>query len=855
MPLATETAGQLCLSQDQYAFLQDATKGTVSVFAGPYSFSLSANDRPVKYDAIKKAFVLTSVSEAITQNLMVEEGHYILLENPSFDSKGELHRPSPGNNSPTGLLFGRKIVQPGPLTLALWPGQYAEVIKGHHLHSNQFVLVRVYNAEEANKNIPDFLLKIKNKNKKVMKGKAEEATPTEVSFTPGQLLVITGEELSFFIPPTGFEVITDNGEYVREALTLERLEYCILLDEDGNKRYERGPKVVFPSATERFVTKGEKEGSDGGKSIKFKAIDLNDQTGLYIKIIADYEEGDKKLLAGEELFITGKEQRIYYPRPEHALVSYEDPKKNMRRERYYGITIPPGEARYVLDKNKGVIEKVEGPQIFLPDPRNQVVVRRVLDNKTVDLWYPGNVEAKNYNETLRSLNNEASSLNYLADSIVVSAANVDSTRGLNRGTEKSRVLGTSGSGSFEGDKFERGTKYTPPPTLTLTGSKYEGVPSISPYTGYAVQVVDKSGKRRVEIGPTTVLLNYDETLETLELSTGKPKTTDRLLQSVYLRIDNNLVSDIVEVLTKDTVALRLKLSYRVNFLKEHKDKWFSVENYVKYLCDHMRSILKGAIKKSTFADLRDDATAIIRDILLGKKDSDRHKFFPENGMDVYDVEVLGVELVEGVLERMQKEAEIEAVRTSITLATEERKLITTRRQTEIAVETAELEAEAATKRWKLDAQVDQAEYENKIATLEAEIAEQKMRLKAKIADDEARLEAILVSKRQELTIMDETFERTKTAQELELTLETARTGLYKEKMEAISPSLVTALTTMGERDLLTALSTAVAPLAIAEQTGISTILSRLLEGTAAGQVLTNLEAPRKTSSATAGGKK
>ena len=38
---------------------------------------------------------------------------------------------------------------------------------------------------------------------------------------------------------------------------------------------------------------------------------------------------------------------------------------------------------------------------------------------------------------------------------------------------------------------------------------------------------------------------YDETLALLELSTGKPKTTDQLLGTVYLRVDNNLVSDIV----------------------------------------------------------------------------------------------------------------------------------------------------------------------------------------------------------------------------------------------------------------------------------------------------------------------
>ena len=40
---------------------------------------------------------------------------------------------------------------------------------------------------------------------------------------------------------------------MRDALTLERLEYCILVDQNGKKRYERGPQVVFPEPTEAFV--------------------------------------------------------------------------------------------------------------------------------------------------------------------------------------------------------------------------------------------------------------------------------------------------------------------------------------------------------------------------------------------------------------------------------------------------------------------------------------------------------------------------------------------------------------------------------------------------------------------------
>ena len=254
---------------------------------------------------------------------------------------------------------------------------------GHHLRSNQYLVVRVYNGDEATKNAVPF--------------GAKEGT----KFSNGQLVVIKGTEVPFFIPPTGFEVLTEDGKYVREALTLERLEYCILLDEDGEKRFERGPKVVFPEATEKFQTK--KDNAEGASSRKFKAIELNDQMGLYIKVIADYidEVFDENITSnvrkdlpndtnvvvikgrtyfrqegkvfaeyktGEELFITGKEQRIYYPRPEHALIEYKDPAANFPRQRYYGIAIPTGEGRYILEKNEGDVQTVEGPADFPPGP-------------------------------------------------------------------------------------------------------------------------------------------------------------------------------------------------------------------------------------------------------------------------------------------------------------------------------------------------------------------------------------------------------------------------------------------------------------------------------------------------------
>jgi len=93
------------------------------------------------------------------------------------------------------------------------------------------------------------------------------------------MYIIKGTEISFYIPPTGIEVVKDEfGNFQRNAVTLERLEYCILLDENGNKRYVRGPEVVFPEPTEVFIEK------DGQR--KFKAIELNEIKGIYIKVIA-----------------------------------------------------------------------------------------------------------------------------------------------------------------------------------------------------------------------------------------------------------------------------------------------------------------------------------------------------------------------------------------------------------------------------------------------------------------------------------------------------------------------------------------------------------------------------------------
>ncbi len=120
----------------------------------------------------------------------------------------------------------------------------ARVVHGHNLSSNQYLLVRVYDEVQARENWGKSVIKTKEGEKKEVKNEIKELKEVAESLTMGQLLIIRGDAVSFYIPPTGIEVVRtepmysyENDEYVREAVTLERLEYCILLNEDGNKRY------------------------------------------------------------------------------------------------------------------------------------------------------------------------------------------------------------------------------------------------------------------------------------------------------------------------------------------------------------------------------------------------------------------------------------------------------------------------------------------------------------------------------------------------------------------------------------------------------------------------------------------
>lgn len=555
-----ERHGDLILPQGTYTLVQDGASGQVDVIVGPHKASLADTDKPVVYDHNTRRFNKIGVpADAIMTNPTANEGQYIILSNPSKDDSGKKH-PTKGKQSAQDLAIGHKINIPGPYTMPLFPGQLTQVLDGHLLKSNEYLLCRVYNEDAAKANLRNAVIKTnqneedKGKVKQIVKQLIEES-----DLVIGKLFVINGTDVSFYIPPTGIEVVKSDSVYVRNAVTLERLEYCILLDQNGDKRFVQGPAVVFPKPTEEFVI-------HSGVA-KFKAIELNENMGIYVKVIADYEDVDKKKYkSGDELFITGEDQKIYFPRPEHAIIKYGD------QMLHYATAVPTGEARYILNKQTGEVDLVVGPKMLLANPKNNVIVKRALDDRTAELWFPGNREALEYNRKLKGQD-------------MLAEASMDFSN------DTSRSLKNTVRFSAVADEMNRSSSYTQPRTITLD-TKYEGAVRINVWPGYAIQVVKKTGERTLITGPKVKLLAYDEDLEVLALSTGKPKNDHNLMRTTYLQMSNNVVSDIIEADTKDSVDTSVRLSYRVNFDDTQKEKWFNVSDYVKLLTQHIRSIVR-----------------------------------------------------------------------------------------------------------------------------------------------------------------------------------------------------------------------------------------------------------------------
>ena len=767
----------IILSINEYCFIQSQTNGSIKTCVGPLTVTISAQESLVTFNTRTKKFENTNDVEKAKQLFTsAPEGWYIVLKNPANEHPSA----STSNTIPNDVKIGTKVNIPGPASFALYPGQMAKAIQGHRLRSNQYLLARVYDADAAKKNM-------------------ESAT----------ILDAEGKE------------IKENTEYFVGQL-------LVIKGESGEKRYVPGPAVVFPEPTETFTM------AQNGKPI-FRALELSPISGIYVKVIADYvdEVTKKEYKTGEELFITGNDQMIYYPRPEHALIQYDG------KYMHHAIAIPEGEGRYILDRLTGKIKTVKGPAMYLPDPRKEVVVKRKLSEKECQLFYPGNKEVLEYNAGLSEKAVEKLSRKGMTD--------------LSLDTVYSTANSTDSLAIFEAtSNISRGVSYTKPRTITLD-TKYDGVVTIDVWTGYAVNIVSKTGTREVVVGPTTRLLNYEETLEALELSTGKPKTTDYLLRTAFLRIENNKISDIINAQTSDYVDVQIKVSYCVDFLEEYKDKWFSIENYIKFLCDRVRSLLKREVKKHDIQDFYANSTDIVRKIVLNiDEDKDKEKenidvpekptgrLFKENGMFVKDVEVLSVAVERRIAEVLDAHQD-EMIKKTLQLSDAAARLKVAKELAKTDREEAELMTKNELYKIELKQKVEEERLSNKASIAALERAEEQAKQQAE-KELQVIYDAIANSNLERIKAKrDADIEYSKQQAEIDKAKKAAYAETVSKVMESISDDLVAALNSSSNQQMLAAVTQAMSPIAIAKGDSVANVTNTLLRGTTLENVIDSIQ--------------
>lgn len=808
----------------QYAIVKDTTKGNLIVNVGPIKVTVSETDRLMAPDPRNPARLVEvgNQDSAILPYIDVGESDYVVLSNPTKDANTILKPRS--QNDMVDLQFGRKVNIPGPISFPLWPFQGVDVIKGHQLQMNQYLVVKVINDEEAMANWNKGIVKTVDAGKEQAKGITRPP-----SLSVGKLIIIKGTEVSFYIPPTGLEVVKDNnGEYVRDAVTLEQLEYCVLVDQNGEKRFEQGPKVVFPNSSEEFI---EEENSK-----KFKAIELTEISGLHIKVTAPYKDGDKEYKVGDELLVTGKDQPIYFPRAEHAIVRYGN------KTKHYATAVPKGEGRYVMNRLTGEIRLATGPKMLLPDPRQEVIIRRILSDQQVDLWFPGNVEAKNVNRNLSDTAKKqgAMAADYIAydtsyNSDMDLGSSLEEERGFTKGSKM--VMRAASPTKLVGDEMKRSETYTPPRTVTLN-TKYDGAVQVDVWTGYAVLVVDKNGHRKVVVGPETILLEFDQQLMSMEFSTGTPKTADRLYKTAFLRVLNNQVSDIITASTADDIEVKIRTSYRVNFAPEYKDKWFDAENYVKLLCDHVRSKVRNVVKKMGIQEFTDKYIDLLRDTVLGVSTGEGEQrkprpglLFKENGAYIYDVEVLGLEIGDREISSLLAVAQRQTIQDTLRLSQSQRQLIMSEEQEKINQKLEEIRANTALQKIQLQQRVLSESTILQLAELQSETEKYKGKQeseaeKQKIVDiaNKSELERSRLGYEQELSKLKEQLALK--LQELD-----ADTKNLAERTQAVTPDLIAAMQRFSDSALVEKMAQSMSPLAILGGNSIADVLNNLLKGT------------------------
>jgi major vault protein len=819
----------------QYAWTVSKKDGRFKPIVGPDPLEATDDDIFVVPDAADPIRVapVDHPAAAIRNFVTLGPTEYAVIVNPTESQTLEYPNGqySSGRGEMKSLRYGTKRITTAG-HFPLWPGQRVEVRTIHHLFANQFVMVVVESAQ-VDKAAPYFELtaqcaRIKKavvdetvaskdgsesiktadiaadsppKNA-ICAGTPLGTAPQEAAFQVGQRIIIPGSLTPRYIPPSGIEVVPDeSGQIVREAVVLGPTEFCVLLDEDGRPQTKQGPGRVFPGPYDRFRT-------EGSRNRVYDAYHLRGDRGLLVRVVVDN--------------ITGKELAEQLP---------AECGSQLEKEVY-----------------------LKGDEIFLGGfgaylvPINAV---EVVDPRT-RRPHVGNDHSTVY---VQAIGVDQKSGIYVAN---VGTGNVELMKGEKRillDPRRQKHVHRSVPGRMwnlmigEGEPHKR---VAPDEMVDTPWALSVTVPNNT-----AVLVTSKDGRRPV-VGPCMELLGYEEWLEVLTLSRGRPKTDEQQLETTRLRVTGNRITDQVALETGDAQLLAVDVSYGVEFVgesDEERAKWFNYKDYVMLLCANLRSRLRAAAHRVKLADLRPLISDFVRDTILGSKPKEEgaHRpglLFRENNMFVDEVEVLSLRIPDEEIAQRLSEADrgvvmrgIEDVAREVELESERRRnvidaelaairqaQIERQRDLELArIQSAHLQE---AKRQELDHTLRLRKEEDAVAL--AVLAERghngaaELARTRKAADDRLRITLQDEERRQVLA-------HRQTVAQIKQGLIDAMAKADVSRLQAIEPPLIKAIEGLGDKQLATALAEhlpqATGALGLLLGQGGIAALKRLAEGT------------------------
>ncbi|MFA6042410.1 MAG: hypothetical protein WC786_01865 [Patescibacteria group bacterium] len=561
---------------------------------------------------------------------------------------------------------------------------------------------------------------------------------------------------------------------VRQAVVLGPTEYCVLLDVDGRPQIHKGPGRVFPGPYDRFQTKG-------SRNRVYDAYHLRSDRGLLVRIIAER-------------------------------ISKDDLTKEL----------PQGLPGNVLDK----VTFLKGDEVFIAGfdaylvPSNSF---EVIDPES-RIPHIGNDHAKVY---VQAIGVDQKSGVYVMNVETGQIELVKGEKKLLLDPRKHKHVHRSVPGRAWNLMIGRAE-----PHKMVSDTEIVKTPwalSIIIPNNEAVLVTSKEG-RRVVIGPCTELLGYEEWLEKLTLSAGRPKSEVRKVETCFLRVSGNRVTDRIDLETSDFVTIKVDVSYGVTFrgeTREEQYKWFDHRNYVRLLYTHLRSRLRAAARAKSLMELQPIIPDFVRDVVLGSKKEGEHRTGLKlaNNMLVDEVEVLEIAIpdddVAGVMEKSQRETVIRQISDANLKATlESNKLRNTVADEQVELDEAALirKSELGLKQNEVDHNIakDKAEKMHEVALLarnnEDAVLDQKadkQRERDKKAADQKRDQLKSDEELQEEIVEGKNALRVKLEQELasiQKDLVGAGADAVAKQFGAIQTGLIEALEGLGDKQVLAALA-------------------------------------------------